>query len=96
MEPATIIALTIQYGIPLAVKLLAKGKEEKEVAVAVTETVLSLSAGDVGEKLINATPEQKNVIVDALYDVVTGTADALGNLLGAFTAVGFGGGKNED
>jgi type II secretory pathway component PulF len=76
--------LLMNYGIPLAIKLLANGKDEKETAEVVTGAITGLTSGtDVKTALVNATPEQKDAMVNALFGVITGATGAITNLISA-------------
>ena len=83
---STELRLLLMYGVPLAVKLLRGGKDEKETVDAVTNAIVNLDGGDidVGKTLLAANKEESKNIIDGLFDVITGVADAFGNLIGAF------------
>lgn len=85
-------ALLLKYGIPLAVKLLADGKDETETTESVVKAVAGMSAGgiDIGDKLLNADKEQSDGIIEGLFGVITGAGNALGSLVKAFFGL-FGG-----
>lgn len=79
------LQLLLRYGVPLAVKLLAGGKSEKETVEAVQNTVSDLAKGrDAVEALLKADDKQVEGIVEGLFGVLTGVADALGNLIKGF------------
>jgi hypothetical protein len=77
--------LIFEYGIPLAIKLLASGKEEKETAEIVADTVSGLNKAGVGAALKDATPAQKEAIVNGLYEVAAGV---VGGAVNFITALG--------
>jgi len=80
--------LILKYGIPLAIKLLNSGEDEPETVETVTEVIAGMEeSGDVGELLVKADAEQTKGIVDALFDVITGAADAFGGLVKALVGL---------
>ncbi len=74
------LGLLMKYGIPVAVKLLNKGKSEKEASEAARAIVL-LAGNDVSNALLLADYKQTQSIIGSLYDVITDTGNALGGLL---------------
>ena len=85
----TELALLLKYGVPVAVKLLADGKEESETVDAVTSAITNMDAGvpDVGEKLLKADEEQTKNIIDGLFGMITGLGGAFGGLVKAFVGL---------
>lgn len=83
----TELTLLLKYGIPLAIKLLNNGKDEEETTKAVTGAIEGMAAGEVdvgmGDALVKADKEQTKSIIDGLFGVITGTANALGGLVKA-------------
>jgi hypothetical protein len=78
------MALLLKYGIPLAVKLLANGKNEKETTELVSGAITDLGKDDIVQALVTADEAQTNAIVNALFGVITGASGALAGLLGVF------------
>lgn len=89
---STELALLLKFGVPLAVKLLKDGKEETETIEVVSAAIVNMEAGemDVGTALLEADEEQTRNIIDGLFGVITGIADAVGGLLKAIVGL-FGG-----
>lgn len=85
-------ALLLKYAIPLAVKLLKHGKDEEETVTAVTEAIDGMAIGDVdvGDALVKANKEQTKNIIDGLFGIITGTANALGGLVKALFGLSWG------
>ena len=81
------IALLIKYGVPLVIKLLSNGKEEASAIEIAEESIVNLKESGMVSTLLHADQEQTNVIVKALYDVVTGTALSAGKLIMAFVGL---------
>jgi hypothetical protein len=75
--------LLMEYGIPLAVKLLQSGKDTAETTQAVQNTITTLQAPDVAASLASANPEQKTAIVDAIASAVNGAEDAVSGIVAA-------------
>ena len=85
------LELALKYGIPLAVKLLSDGKGAKETELVVKEAVRNLvtSEVDFGKALAEASDEQADGIVEALFGLITGVAGAVGGLIkGIFGLLG--------
>ena len=78
------LALLLKYGLPLAIKLLDNSKDTDETIEVVTSVIAGMYKGNVSEALINADDEQTESIITALFDVITGVSDAVGNLIKAF------------
>ena len=78
--------LLLKFGVPLAVKLLVAGKDEKEVTDTVTAAVSGMAAGkvEIGKALLAADEKQTQSIIDGLLGVIVGTVDAFGGLIKAF------------
>ena len=80
------MALLLKYGIPLAVKLLSNGVDEKETTKAVTVAIAGIASGevnDIGPVFEEANEEQTKNIIDGLFGVITGATNALGGLVKA-------------
>lgn len=82
----TELNLLLKFGVPLAVKLLADGKEEKEAIEIAKTAVAGMASGgnlDIGDVLLAADEEQTQSIIDGFFGLITGVGDAFGNLLKA-------------
>ena len=75
--------LLMEYGIPLAIKLLSKGNDEQATAEAVQNTIVALKNPDVVEALNKATPETKADIINRLASVFTGAENAVSGIVAA-------------
>lgn len=77
------LSLILKYGVPLAIKLLLGGKIESETVDAVNSVITGMASGDidVAKVLLAADEEQTNAIINGTYNVIIGTADALGDLV---------------
>lgn len=79
--------LLFKYGIPLAVKLLSDGKDEKETTEIIEEVVYSLQSPDIVDYLLDADEEQTNRIVQGLYDVATGVGNSVQSLVDSLARI---------
>ena len=78
------LALLLKFGVPLAVKLLANGKDEEETSVVVGDAIEKMAANkDVGPVLRTADKAQTESIINGMFSVIVGTGDAIGCLLKA-------------
>jgi len=84
---STELALLLKFGIPLAIKLLAGGKDEVETVEAINNLITGIAndSVDVGDALLLANQEQTSGIIQGIYDVITGATNALSNLVKAFS-----------
>jgi hypothetical protein len=74
--------LLMKYGIPLAIKLLSEGKDDKETIDAANTAIGAITSGhNAGDVLIGADEQQTNDIVNGLYGVLTGVTGAFGGLV---------------
>jgi len=84
----TEMGLILKYGIPLAIKLLAGGKDQEETEEAVQDAVGGIASGeDVGGVLLSADEQQAQTIIDGMYDVITGATGALSSLIDGLAAL---------
>ena len=87
MDPVT-LALILEIGVPLLIKLLNDGKENKEAVELAKAAVSGLNNKDIAEKIVASTPEEKDAIVDSLYSVVVGAGNALTGLFASLSKLG--------
>lgn len=79
------MALLLNVGLPLALKLINGGKNSDEAAKIAQMAVSDISVID---QIATATPQQNKEIVDGLYDVLSGAGGAFGNLIGLLGNLG--------
>ncbi len=78
------LALILKYGIPLAIRLLADGKDEDKALEIATSAIAGMYRGNAGEALAGADDGQTESIISGLFDVIADVSDAMGNLIKAF------------
>ena len=81
------LGLLLKFGVPLAVKLLTAGKTETETVIEVSHAIAGMSETNVGEVLLLADEQQSKSIIDGLFGLITGVANAFGNLINAFVGI---------
>ena len=85
---STELNLLLKFGVPLAVRLLADGEDEKETIVTVTSAITGMASRvDVGEALLEADEQQTKSIIDSLFGVIVGIGDAFGGLIKAIAGL---------
>ena len=87
MDPM-LIMLILKYGVPLAIRLIKDGKDDKEATQMALEVVENLATGDIKEKLLDADKEQTEFIINALYGALQGLHEKFQSLITTITSIG--------